>query len=435
MSINLAREFKTAVADRQYFVGDNDIASCSVVCFSHLQHVFSVWLLKSQVWNQKFTHLGEQLAGKFKAVQVSSRGLFSVGNFYSAKDRMKTFNKWFIDAVNLQLEHILSKCGLCELSALADKETSVAIDQACKIDQVVSGDSTKIQSLKTWAHNDSFFVSADNVQYKRISVYRERLNNWTAKADAIVRSMQKCVEGGITRLPALVHKGQKSNRPVGSDQVQYVVQDRVLNESTKVLSLQLGLTLDTLIRDMLVSTSSTISCQFGSNGNTPTEITDLDIQTAVIALRQGNARLMTNPLPGENKFGTAPVRSSYWGFMSVDLQADLEAVSSFVSSANYPNPMNALEAEWGTTRNVRWLMNTNGYSTSDAIPIYSSFLVGQEAYGVVRLGAKEAEFIVKPLGASGTADPLNQRGTVGYKYPFATRILNDNWATQILSTI
>jgi hypothetical protein len=32
---------------------------------------------------------------------------------------------------------------------------------------------------------------------------------------------------------------------------------------------------------------------------------------------------------------------------------------------------------------------------------------------VVRLGAKEAEFIVKPLGASGTADPLNQRGTVG----------------------
>jgi N4-gp56 family major capsid protein len=56
-------------------------------------------------------------------------------------------------------------------------------------------------------------------------------------------------------------------------------------------------------------------------------------------------------------------------------------------------------------------------------------------YGVVRLGAKEAEFIVKPLGASGTADPLNQRGTVGYKYPFATRILNDNWITRLLSTI
>lgn len=51
-----------------------------------------------------------------------------------------------------------------------------------------------------------------------------------------------------------------------TDQVQYVVQDRVLNEATKVLSLQLGLTLDTLIRDMMVSTASTIACSQGLNG-------------------------------------------------------------------------------------------------------------------------------------------------------------------------
>ena len=31
--------------------------------------------------------------------------------------------------------------------------------------------------------------------------------------------------------------------------------------------------------------------------------------------------------------------------MSVDLQADLEAVSSFINVTNYPNPLNALEAE------------------------------------------------------------------------------------------
>jgi N4-gp56 family major capsid protein len=202
-----------------------------------------------------------------------------------------------------------------------------------------------------------------------------------------------------------------------------------------VLSLQLGLTIDTLVRDMMVSTASTIASSNGVNGNTPTEITDADIQTAVIALRQGNARLMTNPLPGEDKFGTSPVRSSYWGFMPVELQADLEAVSSFISSANYPNPMNALEAEWGTTRNVRWLLNTNGYNNGAAPAVFSNFILGQEAYGVVRLGAKEAEFIVKPLGASGTADPLNQRGTVGYKYPFVTRLLNDNWITRLTATI
>jgi N4-gp56 family major capsid protein len=301
------------------------------------------------------------------------------------------------------------------------EETSFSIDKSCQVGQVYGSNFTQIILFK-FRHIFSFVKYSSIINESCIYFQPERLSEKTAHKQVRKSELGSNVERVIRRGCSAMKMVKK-------------VTEMVLNEATKVLSLQLGLTLDTLIRDMLVSTSSSISCQFGSNGNTPTEITDLDIQTAVIALRQGNARLMTNPLPGENKFGTAPVRSSYWGFMSVDLQADLEAVSSFISSANYPNPMNALEAEWGSTRNVRWLMNTNGYSTSDAIPVYSSFLVGQEAYGVVRLGAKEAEFIVKPLGASGTADPLNQRGTVGYKYPFATRILNDNWVTQLLSTI
>ncbi len=160
------------------------------------------------------------------------------------------------------------------------------------------------------------------------------------------QASQVTVRGNSKKFPAHNHMWvNKSNRLIRTDQVQFVVQDRVLNEATKVLSLQLGLTIDTLIRDMMVSTASTIVATHGTNGTVPTEINDTDIQIAIIALRQGNARLMTNPLPGENKFGTAPVRSSYWGFMSVDMQAQLENVSSFISVANYPNPMNALEAE------------------------------------------------------------------------------------------
>lgn len=216
--------------------------------------------------------------------------------------------------------------------------------------------------------------------------------------------------------------------------MQFTVQDRVLNESTRVLSLQLGLTIDTLIRNMMVATASSINCSQGVNGNTPTEVTTADIKTAVRALRLGNARLMTKPIPGENRFATSPVRSSYWGFMDVNLQVDLEACADFLSAANYPNPMDALEAEWGSTNNVRWLLSTNGFATSDAIPIYNNIILGQESYGVVKLGSKEAEFIVKPLGSAGTSDPLNQRGSVGYKYPFATRLLNDNWITRLLST-
>jgi N4-gp56 family major capsid protein len=223
-----------------------------------------------------------------------------------------------------------------------------------------------------------------------------------------------------------------------SDIVQYTVQDRVLNELTKVLSLQLGLTLDTLIRDMMVGTASSIACSHGANGATPTEITDDDFLIVQKALRQGNAEFLTPIVEGENKFGTAPSRASFWGFMSVDLEDDLEKVASFVSVANYANQTTTLMSEWGQTRNIRWITSTNGFfqvnAGNAAINTYSSFVMGREAYGVVKLGAMQAQLIVKPLGSAGTADAIDQRSSVGWKVPFGTRLLNDNWLAQVTAT-
>ena len=92
-------------------------------------------------------------------------------------------------------------------------------------------------------------------------------------------------------------------------------------------------------------------------------------------------KAMTKPIPGENRFATSPVRSSDWGFMDVTLQLDLEACADFLSAANYPNPLDALEAEWGSTNNCRWLLSTNGYASSASPPVYNNIILGQEAYG------------------------------------------------------
>ena len=64
-----------------------------------------------------------------------------------------------------------------------------------------------------------------------------------------------------------------------TDQVQYVVQDRVLNEATKVFSLQLGLD-PRYVNQGYDGFYRKYNCMSnGLNGNTPTEITDADIQT------------------------------------------------------------------------------------------------------------------------------------------------------------
>lgn len=47
--------------------------------------------------------------------------------------------------------------------------------------------------------------------------------------------------------------------------------------------------------------------------------------------------------------------------------------------------------------------------------VYSTLIMGAEAYGTTALEGGGLEHIVKPLGSAGTADPLNQRATVGWK--------------------
>ena len=49
----------------------------------------------------------------------------------------------------------------------------------------------------------------------------------------------------------------------------------------------------------------------------------------------------------------------------------------------------------------------------DGTPVYSTVIVGKNAFGTA--GDKTAEIINKALGSAGTGDPLNQRGTVGWK--------------------
>jgi N4-gp56 family major capsid protein len=59
------------------------------------------------------------------------------------------------------------------------------------------------------------------------------------------------------------------------------------------------------------------------------------------------------------------------------------------------------------------------------INVYATLVVGKDAYGTIPLEGQNLDFIFKALGESGTADPLDQRWTSGWKVAFAAKILND----------
>lgn len=56
-----------------------------------------------------------------------------------------------------------------------------------------------------------------------------------------------------------------------------------------------------------------------------------------------------------------------------------------------------------------------GEGGKDGRDVYSTLILGANAYGVTEISGGGLQHIVKQLGSAGTADPLNQRATVGWK--------------------
>lgn len=69
--------------------------------------------------------------------------------------------------------------------------------------------------------------------------------------------------------------------------------------------------------------------------------------------------------------------------------------------------------------------------TSAGKPVYSTVILGKNAFGTS--GDNTVEIISKALGSAGTSDPLNQRGTMGWKGFWFTKILEQSKMVRIES--
>ena len=65
--------------------------------------------------------------------------------------------------------------------------------------------------------------------------------------------------------------------------------------------------------------------------------------------------------------------------------------------------------------------------------VYSTLIVGSDAYGVTELEGGGLQHIVKQLGSSGAADPLNQRATAGWKLTKVAERLVEQYMVRIES--
>ncbi len=119
-----------------------------------------------------------------------------------------------------------------------------------------------------------------------------------------------------------------------------------------------------------------------------------------------------------------------------DTMYDLQEDEAFVKVSQYQDKENIYTGEVGRLFGVRLVETTEAKifegAGMDGADVASVIVLGQYAYGVTSLKGAKPRVIVKPAGSAGTADPLDQISTVGWKMDgFGAKLLQPEYAVRI----
>jgi len=210
-----------------------------------------------------------------------------------------------------------------------------------------------------------------------------------------------------------------------SDVLLLTAIDNNLVQATKLLGAQAGSTLDTITREVLNGGTNVIYSG-GKDARTSLDATSLltvdDIKKAVRLLKSQNAE---------------QINSSWVGIIHPDIAYDLTNDPAWKDVKTYSDPSDIYEGEIGKIFGVRFVETTEAKiwakAGADSRAVYSTLILGDNAYGVTEISGGGLQHIVKQLGSAGTGDPLDQRATAGWKATKVAERLVENYMVRIES--
>ncbi len=223
--------------------------------------------------------------------------------------------------------------------------------------------------------------------------------------------------------------------------------DNNLVQATKLLGSQAGRTLDTITREVL---NGGTNVQYAEGQVTSraelvggaTADTTKNHYLTVDAVRRAVRFLKVMNAPRINGY--------YAGIIHPDCSYDLMSDPKWVNVKTYSDPEGIYEGEIGRIEGVRFVETSeakvwekagkDASGSNESSPkassrdVYSTLILGADAYGVTEITGGGLQHIVKQLGSAGTADPLNQRATAGWKATKVAERLVEAYMVRIETT-
>jgi len=202
-----------------------------------------------------------------------------------------------------------------------------------------------------------------------------------------------------------------------TDLVSTTTIDPILTETTAVLGDQAGETLDELYRDVLAAGTTIV---YAAGRAARANVASTDVIT-VADLRKCVRTLVMNRAKKIDGF--------YHAILSPRVSYDIQGTAEWISANQYGQTGRQFDGSLGTLYGVKfWETDKAKVFTgagSGGIDVYAVLFFGANAYGIIGLDGNSLKSYYKGLGSAGTADPVDQQQSMGWKVALATKILND----------
>lgn len=239
-----------------------------------------------------------------------------------------------------------------------------------------------------------------------------------------------------------------------SDIVMDTHEDNVLNEAVELLGEQAAQMVERMRYGILRAGTNVIYANGATRSAVNTPISLTAQRRVTKALKRQNAEQITKVIKSTPAWGTEAVAKSFIGLIHPDMEADIrnmlgaDGKTVFVPVEKYGS-MVPYENEIGKVDDVRYLSSTifaplldaggaKGAMTSNggtAADVYPVLYIAANSYGIVALKGMFAltPMVVNPKPSS--ADPLAQRGFIGFKTLQSAVILNDAWMCRLEAAV
>lgn len=226
---------------------------------------------------------------------------------------------------------------------------------------------------------------------------------------------------GVTAITATIK--QYGGYITTTDMLNLTAYDNNMKEIMEMLGDQAGKVTDIITRDIIQGGDNAL---FAGDKVARSELT-ADDKLTIRDLRKGARALKRVNCP--------TIDGDYVAIVHPDVTFDLMDDPSWVDANHYAGSTKIFEGEIGKMFGIRFVESTMAKIWKEGdIPVYGTLLLGKNAYGVTAINDGGIQTIVKQLGSGGTADPLNQRATAGWKLNKTAKILTQEYMVRIEST-